>query len=50
MYGSDWPVCELASTYERQYEALNEVLGPITSEDRAMIFGGTAKQFYRLDE
>ncbi|MGL4553375.1 MAG: amidohydrolase family protein, partial [Gemmataceae bacterium] len=49
LYGSDWPVCELASTYERQFEALNEALGPISEEDRGLIFGGSARRFYRLE-
>lgn len=49
MYGSDWPVCELASTYVRQFEALHEALGPLNSEDRAAIFGETARKFYRLE-
>ena len=48
MYGSDWPVCELAGTYHQVYEALCEVLGPISQTDRNKIFGGTATKFYRL--
>jgi L-fuconolactonase len=48
MYGSDWPVCELAATYDRQYAALQEVLGPISAGERDAIFGGTAASFYRL--
>ena len=48
MYGSDWPVCELAATYEQVWEALVEVLGPISESERSQIFGGTAKSFYGL--
>jgi L-fuconolactonase len=48
MFGSDWPVCELAATYEQVYAALIEALGPLTEEHRAAIFGGTAQRFYRL--
>jgi L-fuconolactonase len=48
MYGSDWPVCELAASYERQLAALKEVLGPISPGEREAIFGGTAASFYRL--
>jgi L-fuconolactonase len=48
MFGSDWPVCELAGTYERVFEALNEALGPLSDAERAAIFGGTASRFYKL--
>jgi len=49
MYGSDWPVCELAATYEQQFDALNKVLPPLDAEDRAWVFGETARKFYRLE-
>ncbi len=48
MFGSDWPVCELAGSYQRVYEALVEALGPITPSERERIFGGTATAFYGL--
>lgn len=48
MFGSDWPVCELAGSYQRVYEALVEALGPITAGEREKIFGGTAARFYGL--
>ena len=49
MFGTDWPVCELAATYEQVYEALVEVIGPISETEKQMIFGGTATKFYGLD-
>ena len=49
MFGSDWPVCELAASYEEVYGALVEVLGPIGDTERQAIFGGTARQFYGLE-
>ncbi|HEX6986840.1 MAG TPA: amidohydrolase family protein [Planctomycetaceae bacterium] len=48
MFGSDWPVCELAGSYERVFHALKEALGPISESESERIFGGTAKRFYRL--
>ncbi|HEX3870632.1 MAG TPA: amidohydrolase family protein [Pirellulales bacterium] len=48
MFGSDWPVCELAATYQQVLDALNDALGPITATERAAIFGGTASRFYGL--
>ncbi len=48
MYGSDWPVCELAGSYGRVKDALTAALGPITQTERDKIFGGTAARFYHL--
>ena len=48
MFGSDWPVCELAATYEQVYEALVEALGHLSDAERDRIFGGTATAFYGL--
>lgn len=49
MYGSDWPVCELAGSYEQVHSALAEVLGPLSESENAKIFGGTAQEFYQLE-
>ena len=48
MYGSDWPVSELAGSYEQVFNALQQALGPISEADRKKIFGDTARKFYRL--
>lgn len=48
MYGSDWPVCELAASYEQVHGALVEVLGSISESERQQIFGTTAQGFYGL--
>jgi len=49
MYGSDWPVCQLAGGYTRQLDALREVLpAGLSPADEASIFGGTAARFYGL--
>ncbi len=48
MYGSDWPVCELAGTYEQIYGAVKELVGPLSKSQQARIFSGTARQFYRV--
>ena len=50
MFGSDWPVCELAGSYEIVFSALNEVLGEISTTEQNQIFGETAKRFYGLEE
>jgi L-fuconolactonase len=49
MFGSDWPVCLLAGSYRRVFEALREVLGPLSEDERAHIDHRTAREFYGLN-
>ena len=48
MFGSDWPVSTLAGEYGQVFHLLEEVLGPISDDERAKIFGQTAAKFYNL--
>ncbi|QDU98746.1 amidohydrolase family protein [Lignipirellula cremea] len=48
MYGSDWPVCELAASYEQVYDALQGAVGMMSTAETTAIFGGTAARFYKL--
>ena len=48
MFGSDWPVCELAGTYAEVYQGLRELLEPLSDHEQQLIFGGTATRFYQL--
>lgn len=48
MFGSDWPVATLAGSYARVAGALREVLGEIGPADAATVWGGNARDFYRL--
>lgn len=50
MFGSDWPVCTLAGGYERAFTALNTVISGLSKTEQAAVFGGTAKQFYKLSD
>ncbi|MEV4349161.1 amidohydrolase family protein [Actinoplanes sp. NPDC049596] len=45
MFGSDWPVCELAATYAEVKDALVETLGGVPED----VFGGTAVRTYQLE-
>ncbi len=48
MFGSDWPVCLTAASYEqvvRTAEELTDGLGP---DEHAQVFGGTAARVYGL--
>ena len=48
MFGSDWPVCELAASYEAVFSTLRELTQKLTVNEQNLIFGETAKRFYRL--
>jgi L-fuconolactonase len=48
MWGSDWPVCLLASSYERWLETTEAWIGDWSAEQRAAFFGGNARKFYGL--
>jgi L-fuconolactonase len=48
MFGSDWPVCKLAGSYEQVYGALMEVVGDLSLDEQDWILGKTATEFYRL--
>ncbi len=49
MFGSDWPVCTLAGTYEQVIGAARQVLNSLRPHEREAVFGGVARDFYRLD-
>ena len=48
MFGSDWPVCLLAGTYQSVIDALTVAVGPLSAAEDAALFGGTARACYRL--
>jgi len=49
MFGSDWPVCTLAGTYQRVVDALRQALGPLPELGARKLWGGNACEFYKLD-
>jgi L-fuconolactonase len=46
MFGSDWPVCLLAATYDQVIDTLQQIVGL----DDLAIFGDTAVRVYGLPE
>lgn len=48
MFGSDWPVCTLAAEYEEVVALLKQYIKIFSNEERAMIMGGNAREFYNL--
>jgi L-fuconolactonase len=49
LWGSDWPVVELAGGFERWRRASNGLLAGISEPERDAVLGGSATRFYRLD-
>jgi L-fuconolactonase len=49
MWGSDWPVVELAGGFERWREASLGLLEALGDAESAAILGGNAARFYGLD-
>ena len=48
MFGSDWPVCLVAASYERVIDALRECVMDLTQSERDRVFGGSAIECYGL--
>ena len=49
LFGSDWPVCLLAASYEHVLAAAHQLVGRLTLQERTDILGGTAAAIYRLE-
>lgn len=49
MYGSDWPVCLLAATYERQYALVKAFTEKLSATEQVAIWGGNAARFYKIN-
>jgi L-fuconolactonase len=50
MFGSDWPVCLLATGYRPWLAAVETLIAGLSDSERAAILGGTAERAYRLKE
>jgi L-fuconolactonase len=48
MFGSDWPVCLVASDYARWVRTVREWAAPLSPAEQDRIFGGTAIEAYGL--
>jgi L-fuconolactonase len=48
MFGSDYPVCLLASSYDRVLQSFQELLKDLSDADRDKIFSTNAQRVYRL--
>lgn len=48
MFGSDWPVCLLAASYQEVWELVDGYAGHLSAAERGNLFGGNAASFYGL--
>jgi L-fuconolactonase len=48
VFGSDWPVCQLAASYGQVLNAIRHVLHDLDGPETARIFGPNAIEVYRL--
>jgi L-fuconolactonase len=48
LFGSDWPVCELAATYDEVLAAAREFTSGLSASERDEVFAGTARRAYRI--
>jgi L-fuconolactonase len=48
MFGSDWPVVKLASSYQLWLDTALELLSPLDADDREALLSGNAQRIYRL--
>jgi L-fuconolactonase len=48
LFGSDWPVCRLASTYAEVVAAARALVAELAADEQAEILGGTAARVYGL--
>jgi L-fuconolactonase len=48
MFGSDWPVCTLAGSYEQVYDLVESYTRSLSPDRREQLFGGNAASFYGI--
>jgi len=48
VYGSDWPVCLVAATYEEQFGVVQKAIEKLSPAEKKQILGENAIRFYHL--
>ena len=49
MFGSDWPVCLLATTYKRWFDTAQDFLSQLSFAEQSLVFGEVAGKVYSLE-
>ena len=48
MFGSDWPVCLVAGTYEQVVELVERYTSHLSTDQKAAVFGNNGAAFYGI--
>ena len=48
MFGSDWPVCQVAASYSEVVEIAKDYFSTFSNDEQEKVFGGNAASFYNL--
>ena len=48
LFGSDWPVCLLAASYQEVYQLITDYTANFSLEQRDKLFGGNAERIYNI--
>jgi len=48
LYGSDWPVCLVAASYDKMIGIVRRYFDAFSVEDQAKFFGENARKFYQI--
>ena len=48
MFGSDWPVCLVAASYNQVFTIVQQYFSSFTKNEQGKFFGGNASWFYKL--
>jgi L-fuconolactonase len=48
VFGSDWPVCQVAGGYDRMIGIVKNYVAAFSAAEQALFFGGNAASFYQL--
>lgn len=49
IFGSDWPVCLVAASYEKMLNIVQEYFSSFSQTEQELFFGGNAIRFYNLE-
>lgn len=48
LYGSDWPVCLVAASYDQQYAIVESFISTLSQHEKNLVMGENARRFYNL--
>jgi L-fuconolactonase len=49
VFGSDWPVCLVAASYDRTVRIVRDYFARFTEDEQLLFFGGNAARFYNIE-